>query len=199
MADPTIFVVDDDPAVRDAARAVLAAAGYLVEAHESAADFLAAWDGSKSACLLLDVRMPGMTGLELQRRLAAGEPTLPVIMLTGHGDIQMAVDAMKAGAADFLEKPCGDEELIAAVGRALKLGAEDGNARQGDADTSRRLGSLTQRERQVLDLLAAGHSNKGAARELGISPRTVEIHRANLMRKLNVSNIAELVRIALAA
>ena len=194
-----VYVVDDDAAVRDSLAFLLNSAGLAVQTYDSATHFLAAAPGLGAGCVLTDVRMPDLDGLALQRRLTEAGVTLPVIVMTGHGDIPIAVAALKAGAVDFLEKPFDDERLIAAVRAALQASAA---ARQKDvaaAGVAARLGSLTPREREVLDLLVAGNPNKTIAYDLGASPRTVEVHRARVMEKMGVRSVAELVRLVLGA
>jgi RNA polymerase sigma factor (sigma-70 family) len=196
---PTVFVVDDDPAVRDSLRLLLQSAHLPVATFASAQEFLAGYDRAAPGCLVLDVRMPGQSGLELQEELAARGLSLPVIIITGHGDVPMAVRAMKLGAVDFIEKPYNAQVLLERVRHALQ---EDARRRQEEAErTARtaRLNLLTPREREVLRLLAAGKATKGIAALLGISRRTVEVHRAKIMQKMQVESIAALIRIALEA
>lgn len=191
---PTVFVVDDDQSVRDSLRLLLKSVGLTTQAKGSAREFLAAYQPTQPGCLVLDVRMPDMSGLELQQQLNTRGATIPVIFITGHGDIPMAVEAMQHGAFDFLEKPFRDQELIDRVQRAL---ARDAKMRTelGERDRIReRLESLTPREREVLLLMTAGKPNKVMAYELGVSQRTVEIHRARVMEKSGASSLAQLVR-----
>lgn len=196
---PKIFIVDDDEEVRASLRALLEAEGYAAEAYESAKAFLASDALSQAGCLIADIRMPDMDGLELQEELMRREAGLPVIIVTGHGDVPLAVRAMKAGAVDFLEKPYDQDVLLASVRRALSE-AEQAHERAALAqEIKARLESLTERERQVLDLLAAGRPNKLIAYELDISPRTVEIHRARVMEKMRAKSLADLVRMAVAS
>lgn len=199
-AESIVHVIDDDEAVRDSLTFLLQAAGFSPVCYASAQDFLAALDGSTAGCVLTDVRMPNMSGLELIAHLRAGpHAVLPVVVMTGHGDIAMAVDAMKAGASDFLEKPFEDEALIAAIGNALAVKATTERKDAERADAAERLASLSSREREVLDGLAKGRANKVIAQDLGISPRTVEIYRANVMTKMGAGSLSELVRLALIA
>ncbi len=196
--EPTVFVVDDDPDVRQALRRLIASVGLRVEVYESAADFLDGYQQGPPGCILLDIRMPGMSGLDMQKELAAREIKLPVIFLTGHGDVQMAVHAMKAGALDFIEKPFNNQFLIDRVQQAL---AESADAKRDNAkhdEITSRMERLTPREHQVLDLVAAGETNKGVARVLEISEKTVEIHRANVMEKMQAKSLADLVKMLLA-
>ncbi len=196
MAEPTIYVVDDDEGVRDSLAALLEADGFRVVAYASAEAFLKRDGIDADACLLADVRMPGMDGLELLGRLADQRRVLPVIMITGHGDVPMAVRAMKLGAVDFIEKPFDPEVILASVREALR--AASARPSGADEEVQRRLQQLTPRERDVLEHLVVGRSNKEVALQLGISPRTVEIHRARLMEKMQAENLAQLVRMAIA-
>ena len=196
---PTIFVVDDDDAVRDSLCTSLAASGYRSEGYESGPAFLAADVGGRPGCVLVDVRMPGMDGLELQQQLRTREIGLPVIFMTGFGEVALAVQAMKAGAVDFVEKPFSLDVLKDCIGRALARGATSQRRAAEAAQARERLARLTPRERDVLRLLVAGKPNKIIAHELAISPRTVEIHRARVMDKVEVKSLSELVRVALAA
>jgi two-component system response regulator FixJ len=198
-ARPTVFVVDDDEDVRDSLRALLESADWPVEDFPSAADFLNRADSARGGCLVTDVRMPGMDGLGLQAALAGRGAGLPVIVVTGHGDVPLAVQAMKAGAVDFLEKPFDDEQLLASVARAVALRAQDQGRQAAAAAIRARLDALSPRERQVLDLLVQGKPNKVIGFELDISPRTVEIHRAHLMEKMAARSLSDLVRAAIAA
>jgi two-component system response regulator FixJ len=194
----TVHVVDDDAAMRDSLRLLLEASGFTVRTHDSAVAFLGEAPAS-AGCVLTDVRMPEIDGLELQRRLHARRLPLPVIVMTGQGDIALAVNAMRDGAVDFLEKPFEADALIAAVSRALEQ-----SQRQREADAMRtraaaQIASLTPREREVLDLLVTGLPNKAIANKLGASPRTIEVHRARVLEKLQVRALPDLVRLVLAA
>ena len=196
---PEIHIVDDDEAMRESLAFLLGTAGLRAAPFESATQFLEALPGLKVTCLLTDIRMPGIDGIELMRRLKAQGRSFPVIVMTGHGDVPLAVEAMKLGAFDFLEKPFDDEALIERIRGALERRAE---LAQGDALTreiAERIESLTARERQVLDGLVAGQPNKVIGRELAISPRTVEIYRANVMAKMKAASLSELVRLTLRA
>jgi two-component system response regulator FixJ len=198
--EPTIFIVDDDEAVRDSLQALLQAMGFKqISAYESSLRFLEAAKPQPGDCLLLDLRMPDMDGLELQTELNRRAVRLPVIVMTGHGDVPIAVRAMKAGAADFIEKPFPDDLLIDSVRRALALSAATLRVSEEVSETVRRLGTLTAREREVLEGMVTGHPNKVIAHDLGISPRTVEIHRARVMEKMDARSLSALVRMALAA
>jgi two-component system response regulator FixJ len=195
--DQIVYVIDDDDAARDSLAFLLRTADVDVRTYASPKEFLAAAPGIKGGCVITDVRMPEMDGLELLRRLRALDLTLPVIVMTGHGDIPLAVEAMKAGAVDFFEKPFSDDLMLAAVRRAFGRQRED-HAREAERDAVKeRLANLSARERQVLDGLVAGKANKNIAFDLGISARTVEIYRANVMTKMNAASLSELVRMAL--
>lgn len=189
-----IYLVDDDEALRDSLAWLLESQGFKVAAFASAEDFLKAWRPEFNGCLLLDVRMPGMSGLELHERLRAQYSTLPIIFITGHGDVPMAVAALKKGAVDFIEKPFNDTELLRLVSQCLVSEQEHRARRRQDAEVSRRLDQLTQREREVLDLIIAGKLNKQIADVLGISIKTVEVHRARVMEKMAAHSLAELVQ-----
>lgn len=197
--ESTVHVIDDDQAVRESVAFLLTAAGLEVRAHDSAEAFLDGLEQITSGCIVTDVRMPQMSGLELLQRVRQTRPDLPVIVITGHGDVALAVGAMKAGAADFLEKPFDDEALVSAVEAALRRQAS-GEGRDAERrELAQRIEALSGRERQVLEGLVAGHPNKIIAFDLGISPRTVEIYRANLMTKMQAASLSELVRMALIA
>lgn len=198
MSERTIFVVEDDASVRESLRALLESANYRSIDFPRAADFLA-FDESRGSCLIADVRMPGMNGLELQEELVRRGSKLPVIIVTGHGDVAMAVRAMKAGAIDFLEKPFDDETMLECVRRALDVMHKKRDLMKEAEDASQQISLLTPRELEVLEQLVAGRSNKLVARELSISPRTVEIHRARIMDKLKARGLSDLVRTAIAA
>ena len=193
-----IYLVDDDEALRDSLAWLLESQGFKVAAFASAEDFLKAWRPEFNGCLLLDVRMPGMSGLELHERLRAQYSTLPIIFITGHGDVPMAVAALKKGAVDFIEKPFNDTELLRLVSQCLVTEQEHRARRRQDAEVSRRLDQLTQREREVLDLIIAGTLNKQIADVLGISIKTVEVHRARVMEKMAAQSLAELVQTVMA-
>ena len=194
--EPTVFIVDDDDAVRRFLSGLVQSIDLRVEVHASAQDFLDTYEPSCPGCLLLDVRMPGMSGLELQRELAGHSIDLPVIILTGHGNVPVAVQAMKAGAVDFIEKPFNNELLLDRIQTAVaqSVRADTGQAKR--KEIMGRVALLTPRERQVFDLVVAGESNKGVARRLSISEKTVEIHRANVMKKMRAKSLASLVRMA---
>ncbi|MCS3685965.1 response regulator FixJ, partial [Bradyrhizobium elkanii] len=192
----TILVIDDDPAMRDSLAFLLDVNGFAVTSYETATDFLDHLAGSTVDCIVSDIRMPGMSGLELVRKLKVDAVACPVILMTGHGDVALAVEAMKAGAVDFIEKPFEDEALLRAIGEALRTQSAapaDGTVKR---EAEARLVDLSPRERDVLRGLVAGKINKVIAHDLGISPRTVEVYRANLMAKTNVRSMSELMRIA---
>jgi two-component system, LuxR family, response regulator FixJ len=195
---PTVYIVDDDPDVRDSLRVLLEASDFRVETFDSAVAFLL-HPHAAHACVVTDVRMPGMDGLALQEELARRSEILPVIVMTGHGDVPLAVRAMRAGAIDFLEKPFEQDALVASVKRALEAQSLSLNRNAAAQAAEQMLSELTERERQVFELLVAGKPNKVVAFELDISPRTVEIHRARVMEKTGARGLAELVRLALAA
>jgi two-component system response regulator FixJ len=195
---PQVHVVDDDAAVRDSLSLLLESAGFSVRAYDSAPAFLQALPVDPPGCVLTDVRMPEIDGLALQRRLNELGSRLPVIVMTGHGDVPIAVEALKAGAADFLEKPFDDAQLLAAVSNALAASQRDRDEAAAVAAITARLASLTPREREVLDRLVAGQPNKTIAYDLGSSPRTVEVHRARVMEKMCARSLPELVRMTIA-
>jgi two-component system response regulator FixJ len=192
-----VHVIDDDAEVRQSLAFLLGTVGFAVRLHESASAFLEVLPEVQDGCIVTDVRMPGIDGIELQRRLRAHGIALPVIVMTGHGDIALAVEAMKAGAIDFIEKPFDDEVLVAAIRTALarRVGDRERNAQA--TEVRERMKLLSQRERQVLDGLVAGKPNKIIAHDLGISARTVEIYRANVMTKMQADSLSALVRMAL--
>ena len=196
-ASKLVHVIDDDDALRDSLRFLLASAKFDVETYESAIAFLAALPQIKGGCIVTDVRMPRLSGLELLRRLKSMSIDLPVIVMTGHGDVALAVDAMKEGAIEFLEKPFDDEVLLKAVGVALDRYGKEAKKDAEKAEIRERLISLSQREREVLEGLIAGHPNKVIASDLKISPRTVEIYRAHVMTKMNADSLSDLVRMSL--
>ncbi|HZV06137.1 MAG TPA: response regulator FixJ [Gemmataceae bacterium] len=192
-----VHIIDDDTDVRQSLSFLLRTAGLAVREHESASLFLEVLAEAREGCIITDVRMPGIDGIELQRRLSAEGNNLPVIVMTGHGDIALAVEAMKAGAVDFIEKPFDDEVMIAAVKAALARRAGDRERDALSAEIGKRLKLLSERERQVMRGLVAGKPNKIIAYDLSISPRTVEIYRANVMTKMQADSLSALVRMAL--
>jgi two-component system response regulator FixJ len=194
---PAVFVVDDDDAVRDSLRFLFKSLGLASVCFSSAQAFLAAYKPEQPGCLVLDVRMPGMSGLELQQELNLRGAMLPVIFITGHGDIPMAVEAMQHGAFDFLQKPFRDQDLLDRVQKAIAKDTENRRSQSDVAQIRRRFDELTPREREVLNMMMAGKSNKVMAADLGLSQRTVEIHRARVMEKTDAHSVAQLVRMAM--
>ncbi len=195
-SEPTVFVVDDDSEVRETLKWLVESVGLKIETFASAQDFLNAYDPKRPGCLVTDVRMPGMSGIELQAKLMAAEVTLPIIVVSGYADVPTAVRSMKGGAIDFVEKPFNEQMMLERIQLSI---LEDARLRQKRAQGERaraRLKSLTPRERQVMDLVILGRSNKQIARELDISPKTVEVHRSNVMAKMKAQSLAELVTIA---
>jgi FixJ family two-component response regulator len=194
-----VFIVDDDEAMRDSLAWLLESNGLRVSLFESGEAFLDAYREDMAGCLVLDVRMPGMSGLELHERLQAMNSPLPIIFVTGHGDVPMAVSALKKGAADFIEKPFNDKEILRLIEQCLAADREQTGRRRHNADIERRLANLTPREREVMGLMAAGRLNKQIADDLGISIKTVEVHRARVMDKMEVRSLAELVQCVMEA
>ena len=195
--EPTVFVVDDDEAMRRSLKWLIESTGMRVQTFDSADAFLTAYASDWVGCLLLDVRMPGMSGLELQAYLARATYRLPVVIITGHGDVAMAVKAMQAGALDFIEKPFHDEDLLRSIRHAVEADSHTRAQRSQHATVWARLSELTPREHEVFDLVAAGKSNKEIATALGVSAKTVEAHRAKVMDKMQATSLADLVRMAL--
>jgi two-component system, LuxR family, response regulator FixJ len=196
-SDTVVHIVDDEEAVRNSLAFLLTSAGFAVRVHKSATDFLAVAPNLTNGCLITDLRMPDIDGVALLRRLKAADAMLPAIMVTGHGDIQMAVEAMKNGAIDFIEKPFSDDVLIDSITRAAERAAEQKRSTTATELVKQRIATLSDRERQVLKGVVAGQPNKIIAHELGISPRTVEVYRAGLMGKMQARSLPELVRMAL--
>ncbi|MDP5241025.1 response regulator transcription factor [Uliginosibacterium sp. 31-16] len=194
QSEQLVYIVDDDEALRDSLIWLLESTGLKSQAFESAEAFLTAYSPKMNGCLVLDIRMPGMSGLELHEKLNAMHSTLPVIFITGHGDVPMAVSALKKGAVDFIEKPFNDQEMVSLIRGALLEDLKNHEARQQEADAQRRIEGLTPREREVLELIVAGRLNKQIADDLGISIKTVEVHRARVMEKMGVNSLAELVQ-----
>jgi len=196
-SEPVIFVVDDDQAMRTSLKWLIESTGMQVRTFDSADAFLAAYYPGCAGCLLLDVRMPGMSGLELQNYMAREGYRLPVIIITGHGDVGMAVKAMKAGAADFIEKPFHDEDLLDSIRNALELDQRRRVTQTNRVEIAARLAELTPREHEIMGMVTEGKSNKEMAAALGVSTKTVEAHRARVMEKMRAESLAELVRMAL--
>ncbi len=191
---PTVFIVDDDPAIRFAMQALMDSVNLEHEIFESGDEFLTKVTEQRPGCLVLDIRMPGLGGLELQEELIKRGNTLPIIFITGHGDVPMAVEAMQKGAVDFIQKPFRDQELLDRIREALATDEERREEQQQHAEVNERLNRLTNREREVFDLVVTGKPNKVIAYELGVSQRTVEIHRARVMEKMQARSLADLVK-----
>ncbi len=196
--DAKVHIVEDDEAVRDSLKLVLESVGYKVATYESANQFIEDWSVDMAGCMVLDIRMPGMNGMELQRRLNERNSILPIIFVTGHGDVPMAVEAMQQGAVDFVQKPYREQELLEKIERAFSIDRDNRGSLQSRQDIATRLASLTPRELDVLRLMVEGKANKVIAIDLNISQRTVEIHRARVMEKLNANSLAHLVRMVMA-
>ena len=193
-AKPTVFVVDDDHAVRDSLQVLFKTVGIESKAYGSADAFLSAYDSKQPGCLVLDVRMPGMDGVELQQHLISKRIAIPIIFVSGHGDIRMAVEAVQSGAVDFIEKPLRQQVVLEQVRTALAQDAES-RRRQSERDTiEKRLSTLSVREQEVLSLIITGNHNKSIAAQLGISHKTIESHRTNIMRKTEAQNTVHLLR-----
>ena len=195
MKPATVFVVDDEPSVRRSLARLLKTAGYEVEVFASAREFLEHTPSDGVGCLVLDVRMPDLNGLELQQALAKSDRSMPIVFITGHGDIPTSVRAMRAGATDFLPKPFEADELLRAIERALATAREEQEKRSASADAERLLATLTPRENEVLRHVITGRLNKQIAAELGTSEKTIKVHRGRVMRKMRVQSVAELVRL----
>ena len=196
--EATVFVVDDDPALLRLIRKLVETSGRAVETYASAGEFLESCKSDRPGCLVLDVRMPGMSGLALQERLAAESISLPILIITGFGDVPVAVQAMRQGAFDFIEKPFSGQMLIDRIEAALQEDARRRRDRSERDEIRRRVQLLTPREKQVMDLVVQGRPNKSVGTALGLSPKTVEVHRANVMKKMAAGSLAELVRMVLA-
>lgn len=194
-----VYIVDDDQAIRHAMGLLLKSVGLQHQVFESADDFLEHHTGNNDGCLVLDIRMPGLSGLELQQKLTEMGSALPIIFITGHGDIPMAVDAMQKGAFDFIQKPFRDQELLDRISEALSTARKREAEREHKLEVQDRIATLTKREHEVLDLVVTGKPNKIIAHELGVSQRTIEIHRARVMDKMRAKSLAQLVRMHMAA
>jgi two-component system response regulator FixJ len=195
--DPVVYVVDDEPAVCDSLNSLLGTYGFAVESFASGGDLLERVESGSTGCVVADVRMPGISGIDLQRELSRRGVPLPVVIITGHGDVPMAVESLKAGAVDFIEKPIDDDRLVKSIRMAID---RDRTAREQGEETQRvaeRAVTLTQREGQVMDLIVVGYSNNAIAEKLGISARTVEHYRANIMQKMQAASLAQLVRMTI--
>jgi two-component system response regulator FixJ len=197
QTDAVVHVIDDDEAVRQSLMFLLKTAGHEVQTYDSATAFLRQLPQVRAGCVITDVRMPDVSGIDLLHRLQEMQVRLPVIVITGHGDVPLAVEAMKSGALEFLEKPFDDDALLVAVNAALSQHGADAKREADRAEIADRIATLSNRERQVLEGLVAGHANKTIAFDHGISPRTVEIYRANLMSKMRATSLSDLVRMAL--
>ena len=195
----TVFVVDDDEAVRTSLRLLLKSVGLPVETYAAAQEFLDQFDPDRAGCLVLDIRMPGISGLELQQHLNDQHSIMPIVFITGHGDVPMAVEAMQAGAVDFIQKPFRDQDLIDRINRALEKDREMRSQLRERDEIRRRMSQLTPREREVLELVTQGKANKVIAGDLNVSQRTVEIHRARVMEKMGANSLAHLVRMVIEA
>ena len=196
---PTVFVVDDDQAIRSSLKWLIESVAMQVKTFDSANTFIENYYPGRSGCLLLDVRMPGMSGLELQEYLTEHGINIPVIIITGHGDVPMAIRAMKAGAVDFIEKPFNDELLLESIRHALALDQQQRDKQTQKAEIATRLARLTPREHEVMEMVTGGKANKEIASALGVSAKTVEAHRARVMEKMQAHSLAELVRMAMLA
>jgi len=194
-----VFVVDDDQAMRNSLKWLIESVGMHVEIFASATDFIHNYYPGRAGCLLLDVRMPGMSGLELQQHFLENQINIPIIIITGHGDVPMAVRAMKSGAVDFIEKPFNDELLLESIRNALNLDVERRAAQAGRAEIAARLAQLTPREHEVMEMVTDGKSNKDIAHTLGVSAKTVEAHRARVMERMDARSLADLVKMAVTA
>ncbi len=192
--DPTVFVVDDDPAMRNSLQFLIESIGLRVRTFDTAERFLAAYDGGAPGCLVLDVRMPGMSGLDLQGELQRLGRFIPTIVITGHAEVTMAVRAVKNGALDFIEKPFSDQLLLDRIAQAIEVDGQEREHRARRAEVADRIARLTAREREVMSLVVQGKANKEIAAALALSPKTVEVHRAHVMEKMEVESLAELIR-----
>jgi len=194
-----VFVVDDDQAMRNSLKWLIESVGMKVETYSTADEFIQNYYPGRAGCLLLDVRMPGMSGLELQEHFIKHQINIPIIIITGHGDVPMAVRAMKSGAVDFIEKPFNDELLLESIRNALSMDVEQRAAQAERAEIATRLANLTPREHEVMEMVTAGKANKEIAQTLGVSAKTVEAHRSRVMEKMQADSLADLVKMAVAA
>jgi len=195
-SEAAVYIVDDDPSIRRALQRVIESVGLAVKRYASAEEFLDKYDPAQAGCLVLDVRMPGVSGLDLQETLAAKDINLPIVFITAYGDVPMTARAMKAGAVDFIEKPFNEQELLDAINRAIEQDAEFRREHTEHTDAQHRVAKLTPREREVLKIVVTGKANKEIAAELGISEKTVKIHRARVMEKMQADSLPELVVLA---
>ncbi len=195
MIEQTVLVVDDDDAVRDSIKELVESVGLKAQTFASAQSFLESYTTDQAGCLVLDVRMARMSGLTLQAKLKEMGADLPIIFITGHGDIDMAVQVMKAGAVDLIQKPYHEQNLLDSINDALEIDVEKRRASRKQGALEKQIASLTEREREVMDLLAGGHTNKAVAEQLGISPRTVEVHRQRVLEKCEVKSVPQLIRL----
>jgi two-component system, LuxR family, response regulator FixJ len=193
MADATVYIVDDDPAIRDSLSFLFSSVNLTAQAYSEAAEFLAAWSPGLRGCVIVDVRMPNMSGVDLFEELRKKSSDLPVVFLTGHGDIHLAVRAMKDGAFDFIEKPFNQQDLLEIVQKAIRADAEARTIHEQRVEIEHRISALTAREREVLDRVVKGESNRGMATALGLSEKTIEFHRAKMMEKMRAGSLAELI------
>jgi FixJ family two-component response regulator len=196
QTEAIVHVVDDDDAVRDSLSLLLRTVGLCAKTYASADDFLAAFAPDEAGCLVADIRMPGLSGLELQQELIERHAEIPTIFITGHGDVPMAVHAMKAGAVDFIQKPFRDQDLLDRIHQALQIARRSHDERLETTSVQRKFDTLTPRENEVMEKVVAGCANKVIAIDLGVSQRTVELHRARVMQKMGVRSVADLVRLA---
>lgn len=199
MSDQTVHLIDDDDGVREALTVLLAESGFTVRSYKSGSEFIASGDVGRPGCIVSDIRMPGLDGLELQAKLKANGSTAPIIFITGHGDVPMAVQALRAGALDFIEKPFEEDHLMKSIRRALAVSQRMNAKETARREIEGRLATLTPREAEVLDCLMAGRANKIIAFDLNLSLRTVEVHRARIMQKMKASSLSELVRLVMSA
>lgn len=197
MTEPQVYVVEDDEAVRDSLQLLLKTEGYKVASFPEATSFLEAWSPDMNGCIVLDIRMPGMSGMELQKELVSRGSELPIIFVTGHGDVPLAVEAMQLGAVDFVQKPYRDQELLEKIRKAMELDAQRQELRVEKQEIQRRMDTLTPREREIMEMMIDGNANKVIAIDLNISQRTVEIHRSRVMQKMGTHSLAQLVRMVM--